>query len=332
MKSSVTIADVAKAAGVSTQTVSRVINEKSEISPATRQRVLQIIEQLGYRPSSIARGLAMSKTLALGLIVPDIANPFFPEIVQGAEAVALEHGYTIVLGNTNENVEREMNLLRTFEARRVDGLILCSSRLSEEQLLPLLVKQNEVVLINRQVALDNVSMVRVDYVQGTHMAVAHLLACNRRRIGFLAGPSSSHSQQMRLQAFMQSLEENGEPYDPAVMLSCSPNTEGGYQAVRELLAQHPDLDGLLCYNDLVAIGALQACTELGIAVPKRLAVIGYDDIQSAHLVTPSLTTVGIAKSLLGSNATQLLLKRLAGDQQGVDLVLPSRLIVRASAP
>jgi LacI family transcriptional regulator len=330
MKSSVTIAEVAKEAGVSMQTVSRVINKKGEVSAETRQRVLEAIEQLGYRPNSIARGLALNKTLTLGLIVPDITNPFFPEIVKGAEEVALEHGYTIVLGNTNENADREMNVLRTFEARRVDGLLLCSSRLSEQQLLPLLVKYNEVVLINRQVTLDNVSMVRVDYVQGTTTAVSHLLAQGRQRLGFLAGPSTSHSHHMRLQAFIRTLQENGQTYDPARVFPCAPNTEGGYQTARQMLPQYPDLDGLLCYNDLVAIGVLQACTELGIAVPEQLAIIGYDDIQAAHLVTPALTTVSISKSLLGAKATELLLKRLAGDQQGIDLVLPSQLIVRAS--
>lgn len=330
MKTSVTIADVAKAVGVSTQTVSRVINEKGEVSPETRQRVLEAIEHLGYRPNSLARGLVMNKTLALGLIVPDIANPFFPEIVQGAEEVALEHGYTLVLGNTNESAEREMNVLRTFEARRVDGLLLCSSRLPEEQLLPLLRKHNEVVLVNRQVTLDNVSMVRVDYVQGTSMAISHLLEQGRRRIGFLAGPATSHSHHMRLQAFIQTLREHGQAYDPAAVFLCAPTTEGGYQAARAILQQRTDLDGLLCYNDLVAIGVLQACAELGLAVPQKLAVIGYDDIQAAHLVTPALTTVGISKSLLGAKATELLLRRLTGDQQGVDLVLPSQLIVRSS--
>ncbi|HEY0755234.1 MAG TPA: LacI family DNA-binding transcriptional regulator [Ktedonobacteraceae bacterium] len=332
MKASVTIADVAKAAGVSMQTVSRVINAKGEISPTTRQRVLEAIEQLGYRPNSIARGLATNKTFTLGLIVPDITNPFFPEIVQGAEQVALEHGYTVVLGNTNESPEREMSVLSILEARRVDGLILCSSRLSEEQLLPLLEKHNEVVLINRQVALDNVSMVRVDYVWGTKMAVSHLIAHSRRRIGFLAGPPISHSQHMRLQAFIQTLQESGEHYDPSYVLSCTPNTAGGYLASRELLLRNPDLDGLLCYNDLVAIGVLQACVELNVAIPDKLAVIGYDDIQAAHLVTPALTTVGISKSMLGTHAAQLLLKRLAGDQRGVDLLLTPKLIVRSSTP
>lgn len=330
MRSSVTIADVAREAGVSMQTVSRVINEKGEVSPETRQRILKAIEQLGYRPNSLARGLAMNKTLTLGLIVPDIANPFFPEIVQGAEQIALEHGYTIVLGNTNENPEREMNVLRTFEARRVDGLILCSSRLSEEQLLPLLVQHNEVVLVNRQVKLDNVSMVRVDYLQGTSMAISHLLDHGRQRIGFLAGPVTSHSHRMRLQAFIQTLQKHGKPYDPSSVFLCAPTTEGGYLTAREILPRHPDLDSLLCYNDLVAIGVLQACTELGIAVPGKLAVIGYDDIQAAHLVTPSLTTVGISKTLLGAKAIELLLKRLNGDQQGIDLVLPSQLLVRSS--
>ncbi len=332
MKGSVTLADVARAAGVSTQTVSRVINKKGEISHGTRQRVLHAIEQLGYRPNPMARGLVTNRTFTLGLIVPDVTNPFFPEIVHGAEQMAVEHGYTVILCNTNENPEREMTVLNMLEARCVDGIILCSSRIPDEQLRPLLQRLGDVVLLNRHIPLEKVSVVRVDYAEGTRMAVSHLLASQRRRIGFLAGPSHSHSRYMRQQAFIQVLQESRLHYDPSLVLPCPPNSEGGYQATHDLLRQHGSLDGLLCYNDLVAVGALQACAELGMHVPEALAVVVYDDIPVARLVSPALTTVAVSKSALGAHAVRLLLKRLAGDQEGSELVLTPQLVVRASAP
>ena len=332
MKAAVTITDVARTAGVSIQTVSRVLNQSGQTSLATRQRVQQAIEQLGYRPNHIARGLATNRTFTLGLIVPDITNPFFPDIVRGAEQVALEHGYTIFLCNTNEQPEREMAALTMLEAHRVDGIILCGSRVSDEQLFPHLGRHRAVVLINRQVPFEDVSTVRVDYAEGTRLAVSHLQASQRGRIGFLSGPLHSSSRQTRLGAFSEALAASGTPLEPSHILACAPTSEAGYESARALLTQHSELDGLLCYNDLVAIGALHACTDIGRRVPDTLAVVGYDDIPSASLVTPSLTTVGIPKSDLGAHAVDLLLKRIAGDQQETELVLSPQLIVRASAP
>lgn len=217
---------------MSIQTVSRVLNEKGEISQETRQRVLQVIEHLGYRPNTLARSLITRRTLTIGLIIPDVTNPFFPEIVHGAEQVALEQGYTIMLCNTNESAERELAILDILETRRVDGFLFCSSRLTDEQLLARLRRYREVMLINRR----------------------------------------------------------------------------------------------------VAIGALQACAERNVRVPETLAVVGYDDIPAACLVVPALTTVAVAKSALGACGVALLLKRLAGDQERSEQLLPPHLIVRASAP
>ncbi|MBV9257104.1 MAG: LacI family DNA-binding transcriptional regulator [Ktedonobacteraceae bacterium] len=332
MKPSVTISDVAKASGVSIQTVSRVINNKNEISSATRQRVLQTIEELGYRPNNIARGLVTSRTFTLGLVMPDIANPFFPEIARGAEEVALEHGYTIFLCNTNEQPERELVMLNMLESQRVAGIVVCGARLPDEQLLPVLRRFEAVVLINRKVPLDIASSVLVDYAEGTRMAIAHLQANKRQRIGFLSGPGYTYGCQTRLDAFTQMLQTDGQLLDHSLLQPCAPNSEGGYLATRELLARHPDLDGLLCYNDLVATGALQACAELGVRVPEQLAMVGYDDIPVASVVTPALTTVGISKTLLGAHAMRLLLKQLNGEQTGKELLFSPQLIVRVSAP
>ncbi len=332
MKSMVTMADVAREAAVSIQTVSRVLNKKGEISPATRRRVLEAIERLGYRPNSIARGLVTARTQTLGLVVPDIANPFFPEIARGAENTALQHGYTIFLCNTNEDPAREEAVLDLLEGKRVDGLILCGSRLPAEQLLPLLRRHKAVVLVNRQVPGEIASSVRVDDLAGARLAAEHLLTRGRRHLAFLAGPTSSYSSQMRTRGFLATLEAAGLPADSVHLYPCKPDSEGGSQATRDLLTRHPEIDGFFCYNDLVAVGALQACAELGIAVPERVAVIGYDNIPLAALVTPALTTLGVSKTAIGERAVQLLLKRLADNYEEHEIVLAPRLILRASAP
>jgi LacI family transcriptional regulator len=332
MRSSVTIADVAREASVSTQTVSRAINNKGEISPETRQRVLEVIERLGYRPNSIARGLATNRTLTLGVVVPDIANPFFPEVARGAEDLALDHGYNLFLCNTIEDPDREAAVLGLLEDKRVDGVMLCASRLPDERLLPLLRRHKAVVLVNRPAPAEVAGIVRLDEAVGSRLAVRHLLAAGRRTLGLLAGPPAAYSSQARARGFDAALAEAGQPSDPRRARPCPPYMDGGYHAARDLLAAHPEIEGLVCYNDLVAIGALQACRELGRRVPDDIALVGWDDIVLAGLVSPSLTTLRIPKSALGACAVQMLLDRIHGREAQAEVVFTPELVVRASAP
>lgn len=332
MKLAITIADVAREAQVSTQTVSRVLNGKGEISPATRQRVLEVIARLGYRPNGVARGLVTSRTLTLGLVVPDIANPFFPEIARGVEEVVLQQGYNVFLCNTIEDPEREEAILKLLEDKRVDGVILCGSRLPDERLLPLLQRQRAVVQVNRPALPELAGAVRVDDASGTEQALSHLLQRRRAKIGFLAGPPASRSSQIRTQAFITTLAQAGITPGEGAIYPCPPTVEGGYQAAHALLAAFPDIEALLCYNDLVAIGALQACAERAIDVPDRVAIIGCDDIFLASLVTPALTTLRVSKTGIGICAATMLLDRIAGHNEPPEVVLSPELVVRASAP
>lgn len=328
-----TIADVARAAGVSQQTVSRALNNKGEISPETRARILEIIEQLGYRPSTIARSLVTQRTMILGLVVPDIANPFFSEVVRGAEDAAQDAGYSLLLGNTIEDPGREESVLHTLEAQRVDGIILCSSRLPDDKLVALAARQPAVVLVNRRLSDHLLRSVSVDDEAGAQTAVRHLLAAGRRTIACLAGPASSHSGRDREAGYRRSLVEAGMFVDPALVLNCAPFRDGGRAAAEVLLSRCPTLDAILCYNDLVAVGALQACADLGRHVPRDVAVVGCDDIMLAALVNPSLTTLRSEKRKLGATAVHLLLEQLnncPGDC--TDVLLQPELIVRASAP
>ncbi len=191
MSNRITIADVAREAGVSLMTVSRVINDKEDVSPVTRKRVLQAIAHLGYRPSGIARGLATQRTGTLGLVVPDIANPFFAEIARGVEHVAHAAHYNVFLCNTEEDQERELAVLNSLAEKWVDGIVLCSSRLDDISLKHVIHRNPAVVLVNRRLGTKatGVSTVRVDDVTGGRMATEHFLSRNHRSIGFLTGPT-----------------------------------------------------------------------------------------------------------------------------------------------
>nr|MBC7245349.1 LacI family DNA-binding transcriptional regulator [Chloroflexota bacterium] len=333
MSQRVTMTDVARQAGVSVMTVSRAINRKPDVSPATRQRVLEIAERLGYRPDSIARGLATKHTGTIGLVVPDVANPFFSEVARGAEHVAYAEGYNVFLCNTDEDLAREVAVLRSLEEKRVDGIVLCSSRLEDAELRAALVHHSAVVLVNRRLEGDNVSAVLVDDEAGGRMATQHLLQSGHQAIGFLAGPPVSRSGRLRLKGYCSALALAGLSCRPDWMPHCSPTVEGGRKAARELLTKFPEMTALFCYNDLVAIGALRASADLGRRVPHDLAVVGADDIPLAALVTPSLTTCRAPRYELGSRAMRLLLDLISGRFSGCEeVVLQPELVVRASAP
>lgn len=334
MTSRVTMADVAREAGVSLMTVSRVVNDKGEISQATRQRVLQIIEQLGYRPSAIARGLATQRTGTLGLVVPDIANPFFSDLARGAEDKAYAAGYNIFLCNTKEDPQREMSTLESLAEKRVDGLLVCGSRLGDDSLRAALSHHPIVVLINRQLPdCDLAGTVCVDEVAGGRLATEHLLQSGHRAVGFLAGPPASHSGRLRAVGYRAALDAAGLSYHKHWERCCPSNVSGGREIARGLLTEQAELTALFCYNDLVAVGALQACTDLGRDVPGDVAIVGFDDIFLAALVTPPLTTCRTPRYDLGIQAMEVLLDRIDGCLNGCeDIVFQPELVVRASAP
>ncbi len=333
MSDRVTMADVAREAGVSMMTVSRVVNHKGDVSPDTRQRILEIIERVGYRPSGIARGLATQRTRTLGLVIPDIANAFFASVARGVESQAYSKDYSVFLCNTNEDPQREMEVLQSLDEKRVDGVVLCSSRLGDDELCPLLGRHPAVVLVNRLLDGGDVGMVMIDDECGGRLATQHLLQTGHRAVGLLAGPETSYSGRQRGMGYRAALAEGGVSYSPGWVRHCAPRVDGGQRAARHLLSARPDLTALVCYNDLVAVGALQACAELGRRVPADVALVGYDDIPLAELVVPPLTTCRVPGDELGRRAVQLLLGQIDGlNEQGERVVLRPELIVRASAP
>jgi LacI family transcriptional regulator len=330
------MSDVARKAGVSLMTVSRVINNKGDVSSETRQRILEIITNLNYRPSGIARSLATKETCTIGLVVPDVSNPFFADVTQGVERLAHSRGYHVFLCNTEEDPQRELAVIQSLEEKRVDGLILCSSRLEDEKLLNAIVKLQAVVLVNRrlqQTAQDTFDSVNLDDERCGQIAAHHLIQSGHQRIGFLAGPAASYSGAGRRKGFLAALQDAGIDLVEDWVRHCHPSVKGGYEATRDLLASHPELTALFCFNDLVAVGALQACNELKCRVPQDLAIVGNDDVPVAALVSPALTTCRVPRFELGARAVNALLERLRDCPDDCSqIILQPELIIRESAP
>lgn len=327
MRQRATITDVARAADVSTMTVSRVLNELPGAGLDTRARVLREAARLGYRPNALARGLKQRSSRTIALLVPDIANPFFPEIIQGAEECAQAEGYSTLLCNVGEDQAREATLLSMLEDKRVDGVIVCSARLPDAELRRLISRHEAAVLVNRSLGAAAAGSVMIDYAAGAEQAVAHLADdCGCRRIGIVAGPKDSRGGQARLQGARAALRRRGLGLH--WMAHSVPTVEGG-----QLVAEHADaafdaLDGLLCYNDLNAIGVLRAFAAGARAGRTLPAMVGFDDILLAHLVSPSLTSLGVDKRALGHAAMRLLLDRRAGLAETDSLLLAPVLHMR----
>lgn len=333
MAKRVTMHDVAQTAGVSLMTVSRVVNNKDDVSNITRKKIMAVIEELNYRPSSIARGLATRRTGTLGVVVPDISNPFFASIVRSAEEEAYAKDYSVFLGNTNEDPKRELAVLQSLEDNQVDGLIICSSRLEDETLFKILTHVPTSVLVFRERKNADVGAFTVDDVFGGQAAIEHLLRTGHRNIGLISGPPISSSSFGRMMGYQIALQAADILIKDSWIRHCHPVVEGGQETAYDLLQNNREITALFCHNDLVAVGAIQACAKLGLRVPDDIAIIGYDDIRLAALVSPALTTLHVPMAEIGTQAMQMLLERIeCVSAEPREIHLQPKLVVRASAP
>ncbi len=325
----VTMADVARAAGVSKQTVSRVVNGNNRTSKETAARIQKLIEELGYRPSGVARSLATNSSRTLGLIVPALNNPYYSEIAEGAEQTAWEEGYNLLLCNVLQNPEREWAALRSLEDRGADGVIVDTPQLPDSKLFELLRHYKAAVVIGRSVPSSVAGNIVVDDEAGVGLALEHLLARNRRTIAMLSATSAYASGRVRKRAFVHFLEAH-EMLDMKLVVACEPNDEASFEATVQLLQKHPSINGLVCFNDIVAAGALKALRSLDVRVPDDVAVIGHDDIRMARLLNPPLTTLTVSKRDIGVNAVRMVLDRIGGYNRNTKVVLSPELVVRES--
>jgi LacI family transcriptional regulator len=336
----VTIRDVARVANVSISTVSHVLSGKRPTSHQTRRRVEDVIAQLGYRPNRVAQSLVWRRPFALGLIIPDITNPYFPAFALGAEDRVRQRGYTLVLGNSEYDPSREASYLELVRSQQLAGAIYC---LGDElsPILPELQRAVEeglaVVLVHSPMA--SVPTVCADNRQGGRLAAQHLLDLGHRQIGIVSALPLDEGMADREGGFLDVLREAGMAVDRSAVPTMYGNhqIEGGRQAAVDLLSHAPEITAIFVLNDLMALGALEAARSVGRRVPEDLSVVGFDNIPFAALANPALTTVGQPIRQLGEQAADLLLRVIEdGEPAAIEaapqpnVLLPNRLIVRDS--
>lgn len=327
----VSIKDIARIAGVSHSTVSRALRGSSLIPAVTTDRIRQIADELGYTASAIGRSLVSGRTEAIGVVVTSIADPFNGEVVAGLEEVANEQGLSVILATSQGLPEREISVVKAFHSRRVDGIVVASSRVGSSYARMLADLQIPVVLLNNQHPDEFSYSVSIDNTQGAFDATDHLLQLGHRRIGYLGDRLGLHSDAERRTGFLKAMQLAGESVPAHFMLSGDGKMEGAYEVAIKLLASKGGFPtALFCYNDMSAFGVMKAAKSMQISLPDRLSIVGFDDIQVAELVSPALTTVRQPKRELGARSMRLMMKLLNGEAAEKSALLPGELIIRGS--
>jgi LacI family transcriptional regulator len=330
-----TVHDVARRAGVSTSTVSHVVNGTRFVSDELRERVAQAMRELDYRPNAAARMLTLKRSHMIGLIVSDIRNPFFASVARGVEDVAQEHGYTVVLCNSDENADREAACLNALETRAIDGVLLASAGVADEHLDRLVRAGYPIVLVDRDLPQLGAPAVLLDNEGAAYDAVRHLISGGHRRIGMLTGRASISTTIERAAGYKRALQEAGIQVDERLLASGSSTAEGGFQAANAVLDLQPPPSAIFSGNNLMSIGALQAIVNRGLNVPEDLALVSFDDFPYpwSDAFRPHLTTVAQPTYELGRRAAEVLVERLrgAGSAAAERVILEGKLLVRESS-
>ncbi len=330
----VTIRDVAKLAGVSPMTVSRVINGSPKVIPATRLRVEAAIAELHYVPNTLARGLTQHRSGTIGMVVPDLGDPFFTLVLRGAEQVARSAGFRVIVCNTDSDGELESSYIDNLIAHQVDGVILAPVDDASKQVIDWMAARGlPHVLLDRSVPGVDADIVQGDSVGGARVLVDHLVAHGHRRIGHMTESQSVSTARDRFRGYREALEGNGIPFDPALVAEGAGATIAGAQvATAELLSRGVGFSAILAVNNLAAVGVVLALRAAGLSVPGDIAVACFDDIELAAYLCPFLTVMAQPATAYGSLAMQLLIDRIEGiaPEERQVVVLPGELIVRES--
>ncbi len=329
------IRDVAKRAKVSIATVSRAMNNPETVDPETAKRVRQAVAELNYFPDSHARSLVSGRSRTLGLIVSDITNPFFPELVKGFEDVALRHGYEIIIGSTNYESSRTALCVRRMLERKVEGVAIMTSEMDQHLIDQLVGRHIPSVFLDVGSVRPFVSNIEVDYASGIREAVNHLIKLGHSRIGFISGPPELKSARIRRRAFLQCLEDVGTLGTQEWVKEGDHTIDGGLEAMISLLDLPNTPTAVLTSNDLTAIGAMRAVRSKGLTVPGDVSIIGFDDIHFAAFTEPPLTTVALSRWELAENAFQALMKHIRQQEddkplRGAKYTITPVLMVRQS--
>lgn len=329
------IEEVAKRAGVSTATVSRVLNRTGPCSQESIDKVQKAVRELGYVPNQVAKSLKVKRTQQIAFAMSDIGNPIYVAMARAIQAEAKAQGHSVVLLSTDARTADEVEVIRSLGRRHVDGLILCPIRITPEHVNALKRAAAPVVVIGSlppEVPVDNV---RVDSAKGAHMALDHLIGQGYSRIAFINGPSDTVPGGSRLRGYQEALLNHGLTFDPALVVSGDFCMNGGYHAASQILALSPRPEAVFCANDLMALGAMRRFREAGLKLPQEMALVGMDDIDQAVVTTPTLTSVSLMASERGRIAAEMLLERLSGaagaEAEPRRITLMPRLVVRESS-
>lgn len=334
----VTLKELAKKAGVSTATVSMILNQKDQsISEATRSKVRALAKEYQYVPNTNARSLVTRKTKTIGLIMPDITNPFFPEMARGVEDRASKSRYSIILCDTDDNEVREHQCVKILAEKMVDGIIFTHCAQRDEPSADFNTFELPIILIDRDAySLDNIKgRVTIDNEQGAFLAVDHLIQCGCRHILFLSGELCTQTAKERLAGYRRALSAYGLAFEESNVRAGAYKLEWGRQAVDQVMEEKKEFDGVFCGNDLIGIGAIKRLQEWGIQIPQDVRLIGFDDIYMASLMEPPMSTVRQPAYEMGYRAAELLIEAIEQKQDQIPsdesrVVLKPQLMIRRS--
>ena len=323
-----TIYDVARLAGVSTATVSRALNGTGQIAAATRAAIEAAVEQLGYRPNTVARSLVTKSTQTIALLLPDITNPFYAALVSGIQEHALPHGYAMLLCTTEGDAEREEQYLSLLRAKQVDGALVDGLRLPPERIARFVEDGFPIVCLDRDIESNSIPLVQVNNRLGGRLATEHLLGLGHRRIAHVAGARELRISEERLAGYQTALTDG---FDEQLVAEGKFTEEGGHAAMVGLLERRPDLTAVFAANDLSALGVLSALASSGRRIPDDVSVVGFDDLRLSAFTSPPLTTIQQPAIEIARRATELLLDLIRGAEvRQFRHLLEPKLVIRAS--
>lgn len=325
----VSIKDIARAAGVHHSTVSRALQGRPMVKDETADRIRKIAKAAGFTISAVARSLVTQKTHLIGVVVTDITDPFHHEIISGLDKVAEENGYSVILADSQGHPDRERRVVRSFHERRVDAIVVMSSRVGARYVSQLAERKIPIVLLNNQRQESFVHSVRINNEEGATAAVRHLVALGHRRIAYIGNQNRVYSDNERMTGYRRALEEAKIAVNQNFVVHTEFNPEGGIVAIRKLLAMKPAPTAVFCYSDLLALGVLKGAREV-VRVPQDLSIVGFDDLFLVRYLEPALTTVQQPKWEMGKLVMELTLKLLAGENVPKTTTVQGQLIVRAS--
>lgn len=328
---SVTIYDVAREANVSMATVSRVVNGNPNVKPTTRKKVLDTIERLGYRPNAVARGLASKKTTTVGAIMPDISSSFFSELARGIEDIASMYNYNIILSSSDQNKEKEVQLINTMLEKQVDGVVFMGGEITEEHIKQFTSARVPVVLAATQDEQHELPSVNIDYAQAAYEVTKNLIERSKEQPVLITGNKHIQSNGLKYEGYERALKEANIPLDESYIFSNETTYNGGMEAVTEMLEQGKRTDSIFVTTDEMGVGVIHALHDRGIKVPDDVEVFGFNNTRVSLMVRPTLTTVVQPMYDIGAVAMRLLTKYM--DKEEVDentVILPHRIIERNS--